>query len=726
MKLLIKSAFCLSMAGLTACGIFDDDFDPGRAKGGKLPSQASPLALAGGLRTFESCSAVEAYIEKQLIDEQDRQLTQSLQNLKGYADSDRKSVQNMDAPSATGDAANSAAPESAGPSEHTTTNNQVAGVEEGDFVKNTGTHLYQITGQQLQVVRTWPANDMKLVKTVKLEVPARQLMLDEENKQLVIITQGCSGYWNGHCGTYADVGVMGAEDEAVDVASQQRMAQQQGATVLVYSLQDPESPEFVAEVALPGNFRDARRSGDGLRVITSQDGHSWLGLDYLHDYRQPRETYADVEARVQRKHAKNVALIRAQPLEKWLQLDGWRKRTPEGDSERIVDIGDCGAIHGPLPELSLHHGLTIISSIDLATMAASQQMMLAYTSEMYANSKALYLTTPYYWWNYQSRDTDHTYIHKFEYVNDATAAYVGTGSVPGLLVNQFAMDEYDGDLRVASTLNPWNWWRGSMEGDADSEEPRQYSLVSVLRPENGKLATIGKTKPLAPDERIYSARFVGKMGYVVTFRQVDPLFTLDLSNPEQPEVVGELKIPGFSTYIHPMGNGYLLTIGKEATEEGRVIGLKLSIFDVRDPANPQEVQKLVLSGNIWSNAEYEHKAFTYFASRGLLAIPATGYFPSSGGDWWSGYRSMLMVFSVDPEAGIKAKGELDMSNVYAGNPRDYGWWSQRAYVSRSIFADDYVYAISQLGVRSARVSELPESLSTARYPCDDYCNNYWY
>jgi len=177
------------------------------------------------------------------------------------------------------------------------------------------------------------------------------------------------------------------------------------------------------------------------------------------------------------------------------------------------------------------------------------------------------------------------------------------------------MSELNGDLRVATTEQPfWN-------EDSGSEISTSESAVYVLRPEGTELVTVGSVGGLGLTEQIYAVRFLGTQAYVVTFRQTDPLYVIDLSDPANPTVSGELKIPGYSAYLHPVGDGLLLGVGQEADADGRVQGTKLSLFDVSNPADPREVSSLPIGG--FSEAEWDHKAFLYWPEDGTIVIPVS-------------------------------------------------------------------------------------------------------
>jgi uncharacterized secreted protein with C-terminal beta-propeller domain len=294
-------------------------------------------------------------------------------------------------------------------------------------------------------------------------------------------------------------------------------------------------------------------------------------------------------------------------------------------------------------------------------------------------------------------------------------------------VDQFSMDEHDGAFRVATTIqrrvpdtmNPMNPW-GAIE---------LTNRVSVLAQQGGALELVGESEELAPGERITSSRFAGTVGYVVTFRNVDPLFVFDLSNPARPRKVGELKIPGFSTYIHPLDAGHLLTIGvyqPEPDPSGRVAWqrrrIQLTMFDVTNPGAPRQTHVTLLgSAYGWSEAQSEHKAFNYFRERKLLAIPFSDYAPAYGGSYWDYFVSELRVFDVDVVNGITPRGSVDMKELYMKANR-YDWsWSYSPWVRRSVMAsdaqgNDFVYAISDRGIRAANARALTTPLRDAEFP----------
>jgi uncharacterized secreted protein with C-terminal beta-propeller domain len=280
----------------------------------------------------------------------------------------------------------------------------------------------------------------------------------------------------------------------------------------------------------------------------------------------------------------------------------------------------------------------------------------------------------------------------------------------------------------------WGRWWLSEETDPETGEPvftGPTNGVTVLQYDGvDSLEEVGKIDGIAPDERIWSVRFVGERGYLVTFRNIDPLWVIDLSDPTNPTILGELEVPGVSTYIHPVDEDTLLTIGIGPGEDG--LGLdwsmtQISLFDVSDPTNPTLADSLPLSPAYtdencedvrscgwswsWSEATYEHKAFTYWAPENLLAVPLSTYryvYDEVNHYYNYEYVSMLKLINVDAEnLTLSEHGEVDHSPFYNNEDSEMNWWySYSTNIRRSIFMGDYVYAFSALGVTVHRTTDL--------------------
>lgn len=302
--------------------------------------------------------------------------------------------------------------------------------------------------------------------------------------------------------------------------------------------------------------------------------------------------------------------------------------------------------------------------------------------------------------------TSKTHVHKFEFATDpGFPNYVASGTVVGNVKDQFSLDDRNGYLRIATSESRMyldqdgKYVQPTFPGQTGGalDRPQTVNHVFVLGANGGWLDLVGDVGELAPNEQIYSVRFVDGRGYVVTFRRVDPLFVLDLNNPTAPSKIAELKIPGFSEYMHPLDATHILTIGRDATSTGQAQGLQLQIFDVTNGANPVLAHKFTYTGAEYghSEAENDHKAFTYFADRKLLAFPYYAYSPSSPN---GGMHSSLELFNVDTTAGFAKLGAIDHTDLVSKNPTGYCGGYYGPEVRRGVFLDSFVFSVSYGGV----------------------------
>ncbi|MGE5181607.1 MAG: beta-propeller domain-containing protein, partial [Acidobacteriota bacterium] len=299
----------------------------------------------------------------------------------------------------------------------------------------------------------------------------------------------------------------------------------------------------------------------------------------------------------------------------------------------------------------------------------------------------------WYWW--YPDDTDQVNIHVFDGTQPGHSAYIASGRVDGQLVDQFSIDELDGAIRLATTTGAWErWW--------NTKAPNPESHVWVLRQQGDRFAIAGHVGGITPGEHLTATRFVGNQAFLTTYQYVDPLITVDLSDPTAPAIAGQLKVPGFSTYLQSIGNGKLLAIGYEGSPSWST---DVSMFDVSSFTNPQLQTTLPLApeqGWAWSEATWDHKAFQYWGPKQLLAIPESNYAYDSTTGYYS-YLSKLQLVTVDPNNGLSFYGAIDHSAFYDSDPNHY--WSY-VDIRRSIFMGDYVYAISDRAVTAHRVSDL--------------------
>ena len=272
-----------------------------------------------------------------------------------------------------------------------------------------------------------------------------------------------------------------------------------------------------------------------------------------------------------------------------------------------------------------------------------------------------------------------TAIHRFDTSDSGETTYQASGRVPGYLLNQFAMSEYRGVLRVASTETP-TWWGGDVRDEGQS-------FVTTLERAGGALLPLGQVSGLGKGERIYAVRFIEDSGFVVTFRQVDPLYTLDLADPRAPKVLGELKLLGYSAYLHPLRNNRLLGVGQDASEEGRLRGFQLSLFDISDLRNPKRIHQTALGSGSSSDAEYDHHAFLYWRPARLAVLPVLSQeFVGAVG------------FNVSSANGI----------LEAGRASHAGSGGYDAAVRRALVVGGKLFTLSDEGLEQNALSSLAE------------------
>ncbi|WP_437287864.1 beta-propeller domain-containing protein [Sorangium sp. So ce406] len=463
------------------------------------------------------------------------------------------------------------------------------------------------------------------------------------------------------------------------------------------------APSVVKELYFEGGYASARRAGEDVRTVLTGGAHGpALGYwpESLTEYPETADAWT---AAFEQLRAENTAIIEAAPLSTWLPY----RFEKQGDT--VTELGaSCSDFYVPGAGTT-SYGLTQVESIDLGDLGATpaSTSIIGATDTVYSSHDALYVAAR--GWQEPASpgapgealvSSDVTHLHKFDLTADPSQPrYVASGSVPGHILNQFSLDEHNGKLRVATTAMV-------------PAEPRwtTSNSVFVLEAQGSELARVGAVTDLAPGEQIRSARFFGDRGYVVTFLQVDPLFVLDLSDPAAPSVAGELKIPGFSEYLHPLDDGHLLAIGRDADENGRVTGLALQIFDVTDPSAPAQLHKETIEGPYASSAaEYDHKAFTYYGEHGVLAFPLVSYDVETGA-----IASTLELFNVDIADGFSRLGAVDHSGFFTPTPDCYYYGG--ANVWRGLFIEDHVYSISDGGVLVNALDDLATPVASVALP----------
>ncbi len=532
------------------------------------------------------------------------------------------------------------------------TNNQVTGVDEADFVKlvDKGKFLYLLHGNTLRKLASWPAASTKLVgQPLTIEGSPSEMFVTDAGKAVVFSsvysyasTQGkpVADCYPGYCGGY--YGSMGLKITVADVST--------------------DAPKVEREIYYEGSYLSSRRYGDVVRAVI-QSYSKFSGLF------SPQVQYYDAWGRPYDQDA----------IEE--QLDAWQERT--ADSIRNTELRDwfpvaqqvvngqledvepgCDSYYVPDPGLT-DYGLTHVLSLDTARADSSLGgvTIVGATSTVYSNATQLVLAQPDYRWNAGSDwgilSGQQTAYHVFG-LDGASTRYSASGWLFGALPQnnaQFGIDVgANGTLRVATT----GWVRDNPQADPNSEKfwsQHSENRVLVAKIAGGKVTLAGQSEALGKkDETVQSARFVGDRAYVVTYRQIDPLIVLDVAG-DTPKVLGELEIPGFSQYMHPLDADHLITVGQSGKG-----GLQLQLFDVSNPANLPAPKTLDFGLYSSSEVSYNHKAFTSFED--LLAMPLYGQYYTANR---YGYASTLEVIRVNAASGFTSVASIDHGPLYADN-----------------------------------------------------------
>lgn len=570
------------------------------------------------------------------------------------------------------------------------TNNQEEGVDEADFVKTDGYHIYTLNGNRVHIMGVPQFGQLTAESQTKIEGHPTQMLLDSAQNRLVVFS---------HVDTYSLPDghplkpAVGKKDD--NDVWHWRIPWLTKITVL--DISNKTQPTLLREVFYEGWYQTARKVDSSIRM----SGYSMI---------EPAIMWGWWNIYNENGQDKNATKAAVASYVNSLSLDDFIPaiyvRQPNGHFEtNSLSESSCQSFYRPTD--SHARGISSILSFNLLgeSLHWDADHVVSNWATFYSSQDRLLLAEPahdwwWYWW-YET-DPEQLNIHSFDISVPGQTRYEGSGRVEGMIVDQFSLDEEQGAIRVATTTGFWSrWW-------LDQEErPELESHVWVLEDKGAALGIVGHLGGIAPGERIMSSRFQGDKGYLVTFEFIDPLFTLDLSDRTNPRVVGELKVPGFSTYLHPLDGGKLLSIGIDGQQRWRT---QVSLFDVSDFANPTLQQALPVDASStdwgWSEALWDHKAFQYWAPKKLLAIPQSTYeywYDDTKGYYNYRYLSELVLVNVDPVTGLSEKGRIDHSPYYSTDPNHY--W-QFIDIRRSIFMGEYVYAVSDKAITAHRLTDL--------------------
>ena len=530
--------------------------------------------------------------------------------------------------------------------DYSSTNVQVQGVDEGDLVKTDGEYIYQVNNQRIIIAKAFPVGEMKLLNTIDLtRKPFTPVEMYLEEGLLVVIGSSDNYY------------SMPRDTMEKSIAPEIMPPYNYRNTVkaMIYDISNKTNIKLVREVELDGHYVSSRKIGSSLYLVANKQINYYI-------------------------------LEQGQAFEKPMYKD-----TVENDEFVEIDYDKIRYFPG-----SIEPNYLLVAGFDLSqpNRKAEVSTFLGSGQNIYASLNNLYVAVTQY--DYDDKtwvDNRSTLIYSFV-LDEGSINYNSKGNVPGSLLNQFSMDEHNGYFRIATTTG--DVWR--------TDEHTSKNNVYIL---DDSLNIVGQLEDIAPGETIYSVRFMGDRGYMVTFKTVDPLFVIDLKDPKTPAILGALKIPGYSDYLHPYDENHLIGFGKDAVEiDGMAyyLGMKMAIFDVTDVNNPKE-KFVEMIGDRGTESELlrNHKALLFSKDKNLLAFPVTvmevkniindtSYkgVPPYGEFVFQG----AYVYHIDSETGFSLKGKIShLSNDDYLKAGLY-WYDSNKNIARILYISDNLYTLS--------------------------------
>lgn len=563
------------------------------------------------------------------------------------------------------------------------TNVQVRGVDEADVVKTDGKFIYQVNEQKVLIIRAYPADKMEIVKTIEFEdknFTPQELYVDK--KHLVVI--GSTNY---------NTPMLQPEpgQAPVEKRVQQTMPEiyppflvRNTVKAIIFDITNKEDISKIRETELDGVYISSRKIGSSLYLAANKY------IDYYLIEKDQLSTPAFRDSAASGKFTdilyEDIKYFPGSPEPNYLMIASLDLEKPAEQMEVSTYLGA---------------GQNIYSSEQNLYVAVTQYNTPL--SDSIIKQKAARLIRP----QYQSGTT----IYKFG-LNRGQTNYLGKGEVPGTILNQFSMDEHNGYFRIATTKG--EVWLG---GDNTSK-----NNVYIL---DQNLKITGKIEDIAPGERIYSVRFMGGRAYMVTFKKVDPLFVIDLSVPKAPEILGQLKIPGYSDYLHPYDENHIIGFGKDAAEIpgqnwGYYQGMKIAVFDVSDVEHPiEKFKELIGDRGTDSELLHNHKALLFSKAKNLLAFPVRvmeikDKVPGENAIQQYGQFSFqgAYVYNIDLVNGFKLKGKITHHDTGydTGYNTEFDRYSEmKNDVERIMYIEDTLYTTSKGMIKAHDLANLKET-----------------
>jgi len=599
------------------------------------------------------------------------------------------------------------APSVPGGIDYSQTNIQVKGVDEPDIIKNDDRYIYTISGQTLAIIRAYPAEGASVVSETEINDTPKELFVSGD--RLVLFS--------------TDEQRPETSDPSIKAVPPYYRPPSPVTHTTIYDISDRNLPKLLKGYTIEGDYIDARMIGSLVYLVTREQIYTYGGdpvvvpvlREGTRTVIQPDVWYFD-HPESQYTFTTITSLDASSGKEKDAQtyLLGTGNTLYVSEDAIYVSYPNYHpVIYKGIPQ-EVAPGLAVdasgsagisssqVSAIppDFNTLPESERESIL---DSLRNDEQDAIRR-------QEADQTTTVIHKIG-IRDGAITYLAKGEVPGTLDNQFSMDEYKDNLRVASTSTIYTPRFGQYT----------YNNVYVL---DEKMATIGELTHIAEQETIYSTRFIGDRLYMVTFKRIDPFFVIDLAKPENPKILGKLKIPGYSDYLHPYDATHIIGIGKETTTNDwggvSTSGVKLALFDVSDVTSPKQLDKVQI-GDAGSDsaALSDHHAFLFEKGKNLLVIPvrAVSNEPVTQEDSFSAYRPYVWygayVFGLTPETGFTLKGTVQHGS---GDSGYYYYGSSTSEVKRSLYIGDILYTMSSKQIKANPLDDLNTTITTIPLP----------
>jgi uncharacterized secreted protein with C-terminal beta-propeller domain len=534
------------------------------------------------------------------------------------------------------------------------TNNQVDGVDEGDILKTDGVYIYKVDEyKNVLIIHANPENP-KIVGTINMDENVNISELFLVKNKLVIVANA----WE--VSSYLKEGDMSSNKIATDYMPW--YGGNNETKVFIYSLLNISNPKLEKEYSFDGSYVSGRTIESNLYFVTNKNMY--------YDWYRVLEDKSSINDEMLLPSYKDCTVGEEVTLE-------------YEDIQYYPDFSEPSYM------------ITIGIQLDKLNKEPDVQAYLGSSGTIYVSKDKLFTTITKYDSKKIINNNNYISTQIYQYdLKDGNIIASGKGEVPGTIVNQFSMDTYENNFRIATTTG-FSW---------DEVNPSKNNLYIL----NANMKTVGKLEGLAEGETIYSTRFMGNKVYMVTFKQVDPLFVIDAFNPTKPVVLGYLKIPGFSEYLHPVDENHLLGFGYDTNAEGDRVttgGLKLSLFDVTDPLKPIEKQNQVIGKQgSYSELLWNHKALMYSNEQELMAFPV-----QLAGENYNIEFDGAMVYSISNE-GFHQKGNITHYNT--GIQQDQNNYNWNSNISRILYIENYLYTFSEgkLQVHDAQTLEFISDL----------------